>query len=289
MTYANIKLERHKVQIPNDRGGLDTVEPEPQIEAFMKPFVEALALKYPHYEFVEADSRLQWGVGGDRFYAADGFKVFCRREYLGRIRVDHWCRAGKRYWVENFRINEERTRGSGFKTKHLDKALKYVGKYFGAKTTMEQIGEVDSNARRAITTLVQNLRDDARRNWLNLEKHALDYLKEEQWDQFGEWLNKKGYYRQSHTDLPEQVDNVTSAIEIAKKVECGEIVLVHTEGAKYIVQHRGVVLTAESDELPATVRRHLGMLKLIQHREMISNVGMRVDDHTFYVCGDTNE
>ena len=49
------------------------------------------------------------------------------------------------------------------------------------------------------------------------------------------------------------------------------------------MEHKGRVEVKTSEELPDFVRRGVGMLKLVEPRHAISNVGVRVDDTTFVV------
>ena len=286
MTYANIELKRHKGV---DAAG-NTVEQDPVIFPFMKPFVEALALKYPQWKFVECDARRQWGTDRSTWYAADGFTIMDKREELGTIRIDHWCRTGTRYWVDNFRIDAQKSRGSGFKTKHLDKAVKHVSKYFGSRNTTELVEAAEEEAYQVKRGIMHNLQSEARHKWNLLDDYAADFLMKN-WESFAEYMKPiaGAGLVEAVEKYPEAYHNLTEAQKINDMIEKGTAWLVHIVNSDYIVKQGETVSILDSEKLPNIVRRNLGMLKLVQNREIISNVGIRVDESTYYVLGENNE
>lgn len=290
MTYANIKLKTHKIR---DENG-NQIDQEPKIFEFMQPLVEALALKYPQWEFVEDGARIQHGLGREVHFAADKFKIMERREELGTIAVDHWCRAGRRYWVENFRINEKRERGSGFKTKHMDKALKHVVKFFGTRNTAELAASAEERASNVKRNLLYALQSEQQRKWGCLDDHAADFLMEN-WQAFADYMKAFVDYRKPIAGngllevvekFPDAYRHHVEANKINDLIIRGKAWLVHIVNNDYIVKQGDTVSIWESDKLPNIVRRNLGMLKLVQDRELISNVGIRVDESTYYVIGE---
>lgn len=285
MTYANIKLKTHKAR---DAQG-NQIDQEPMIFDFIKPMIEQLALKYPQWEFVENGARTQWPLGGGNFQAADEFLVMEKREELGRIRVDHWCRAGKRFWVDNFRIDAQRERGSGFKTKHMTNAIKYVNKYFGAKDHSELMATAEYKALEVCRQVTGNLHSDVRLGWNRLDDLAEQFVREKHWEEFSAWVKGNTKYTTVVDEYPEQYLHYSEARKISSLINDGKAWLVHIVNSDYIVKVGDAVALWESDTLPNIVRRNLGMLKLVKDRELISNVGLRVDEATYYVVGENNE
>lgn len=286
MTYANIKLKQHVVR---QSDGTE-IKPEPMIHEFIKPFVEALALKYPQWEFVEDSHRTSWGSSDVKGYDVDGFKIMDKREELGRIAVDHYCRTGKRFFVDNFRIDAQKSRGSGFKTKHMDKAMKHVAKYFGTRNHTEILDAAEEKAHHVKRGLMHNLSSECRIYWTRLDDHAAHFMMQH-WENFAEYVKSLGNAGlvESVAKYPEAYRHHAEAQKISALIDCGEAYLVNITNSDYIVKHKGSVSILESDALPATVRRNLGMLKLVKDREIISNVGIRVSEDTFYVVGENND
>lgn len=285
MTYANIKLKTHTARAPDNT---QTAQ-EPVIFDFLKPMIEQLALKYPQWEFVENGSRTQWTSGGGNFQAADEFLVMEKREELGRIRVDHWCRAGKRFWVDNFRIDAQKARGSGFKTKHMDKAIKHVSKYFGAKDHTEIMEAASAKAFDTYRNTLNNLSSDARMVWHRLDDLAEQFVREVHWEEFAAWVKSNTQHTTVLDEYPEKRAHYAEANKINDLINSGKAWLVHIVNSDYIVKVNETIAIRESDTLPNIVRRNLGMLKLVKDRELISNVGFRVDETTYYVVGENNE
>jgi hypothetical protein len=287
MTYANIKLGMHDV---HDENGAVTGKQQSVVHETLAPLMDALALKYPHWEFVESDTRIQWNSSGGRMRAADGFKVYEKREELGSIRVDHWCRTGKRFWIDNFRIDQQKTRGSGFKTKHVDKALKHIAKYFGVKDHTEMMEEAQKEADYAKNNMIHSLSNEMRVHWRKLDDCAAEFLLT-QWGAFAEWMKEKSaafpHVAVAVEKYPEACANYDEGSYVTKMIEDGRAWLVKISNSDYIVKQGGNVAVWSSESLPAKVRRNLGMLKLVQDGQMISNVGIRVSESTYYVLGET--
>ena len=285
MTYANIKLGMHDV---HDENNQPTGKQLSVIFPLLKPLIEELALKYPNWEFVESDSRMQWETGGVRYRAADGFKVMEKREELGTIRIDHWCSTGKRFWIDNFRIDAQKSRGSGFKTKHQDKAMKYVTKYFGAKDHAELVEAAQQRANDVQGNVLRDLRREVQHKWHRLDDYAADFLMTN-WGEFTSWLTQKGSagLLEVANSYPEAYANYEEGKQINELINSGKAWLVKISNSDYIVKQGEQVSVLTSESLPTTVRRNLGMLKLVQDGQMISNVGIRVSESTYYVLGET--
>lgn len=288
MTYANIKLQSHVVYDENNQPLAE--KQQSVIFDLLVPLIETLALKYPHWEFVECDSRIQWQAGGARYRAADGFKVYEKREELGSIRVDHWCRAGKRFWIDNFRIDAQKSRGSGYKTKHLDKAMKHIAKYFGTKDHTEVLEEAEKLAESSRSHIYRNLQREVQSRWGRLDAAAADFMMQN-WGEFVAWLTPRATpaLTEALNSYPEAYSNFEEARYINDLINKGKAWLVKISNSDYIVKQGEQISVCDSDSLPAMVRRNLGLLKLVQDRQLISNVGIRINEETYYVLGDTHE
>ena len=288
MTYANIKLQTHDVLDDNHQPTGEKYQSE--IFETLVPLMDALAIKYPHWEFVEVDNRIMWDKNGGRSRAADGFKVYEKREELGHIRVDHWCRAGKRFWIDNFRIDAQKSRGSGYKTKHLDKAMKHIAKYFGTKDHTEVLEEAEKLAEHSRSAIYRELQREVQSRWGRLDAAAADFMMQN-WGEFVAWLTPRATpaLTEALNSYPEAYSNFEEARYINDLINKGKAWLVKISNSDYIVKQGEQVSVCDSDSLPAMVRRNLGLLKLVQDRQLISNVGIRINEETYYVLGDTHE
>jgi hypothetical protein len=87
-------------------------------------------------------------------------------------------------------------------------------------------------------------------------------------------LTKKGRY-----------DDARANYGVVKKIkeafDNGKSVVVAFDGTHYIVKSEEGVKTLSDETLPYEMRRKVGLLKLVQDGQMISDVGCRVDGATF--------
>jgi hypothetical protein len=125
-----------ELTLPNivGRWEKDATRREIRVERYVKPFVEALAKKYPQWRFTATQYWRQNPNEGEPYAEAHRFYVYDGRESLGVISTDYGRSQEKVYTITNERISDARKRGDTVKTKDLNKAVKTVGKMFGAKT-----------------------------------------------------------------------------------------------------------------------------------------------------------
>lgn len=77
--------------------------------------------------------------------------------------------------------------------------------------------------------------------------------------------------------------------EIRDFFDKGGATLVVLDGAQYITQTGETVQNYTDDTLPYHMRMKLGMLKLVEDKQMISDVGCRVDSTTYVVTAEKVE
>lgn len=271
MTYENIKFPTTP-QLP-DTTWIYT------IDAFMKPLVEQLALKYPQWTFngvsVAMDNQKKEAV-------VYRFKIIDRREELGAISKE-WTRNGNRYLVDNHRIDSMRERGRGMKTIHLDKAVKHVSKYFSKKNLNEKLREADKLARESLERVGQTKGWRMRELWNNhqigmeLQKylvsvfpHALTMLDPN--------------IASKLEDFPIRVNELHESLAMSEKLLSNNMHLVLLDGMDYAIQKGNEPPTIKaSEQLPEYMRKAIGLLKLVEDNQIMQDIGFRVNANTFFV------
>jgi hypothetical protein len=266
MTYANIELlERTE----------DGEVIKPRIDNFLKPLIEQLALKYPSWIFRQSGTGYTYDGGKRSDFRATGFEVLDKREVLGKIYFER-IRSGHRFVVENFRVNELRERGTGMKTIHLDKAMKQVGKYFGKKNTNEKLKEALEEAGQALHVVSRNINHKQNAAWSGVADKAKDFLLTKYWDEFTK------EYGVNPEEFPIAYTENKACDQVAQAYAKGNTWLVHIDGMDYALQKGSKNPTVKtSEELPAYIRQGIGMLKLVGDRQIVSGVGLRVNQSTF--------
>ena len=272
MTYANIELKEH------DRFG-DGIKRQSTIDPFLKDLVEQLALKYPQWTFVEAGST---AMAVNKEYLAHRFDVKDKREVLGTIDKDY-CSNGYRFRIDNHRIEGMRERGSGMKTIHLNKAIKHVDKFFGKKNMVEKITEARRKVENALSQIDNEKAWRLRGTWGSMESEARAFVVSNYQLFMDSVVNKSSIAKQLE-QLPAQVEEFNATQHLNKMLQGDNAFIVFIDGVNYSVQKgKDPLEIKQSDELPDFIRRAVGLLKLVEDNQVISDVGLRVNETTFLV------
>jgi len=211
------------------------------------------------------------------------FQVFDDREPLGIINYTHNSKREVVYCMTNERIANSRERGCEVRTKDTNKALKIIGKTFGAKTIAERVEESVASCERNINKIFQDKKStfdypyEVLASWLS--QHIMkDY------DTFFKIAVENGLDPSDVKDLPEKYEEFQVTRKINKCSDNGKGVVVTIHGNDYAVQKRGNDLTIYGTEtLPEWIKRGVGMLKLIEKHHMIANVGYKLNEQSFFV------
>jgi len=269
MTYENIKLGSKELP----EGWTRTIDP------FIKPLVEALALKYPQWTFESLYNSTNHNTKTEE---ATRFKVIDKREELG-ILGKEYCSSGYRFQVDNHRINNMRERGSGMKTIHLDKAIKHVNKYFSKKNVDEKLREAKEVAQNGLGNVASQKQWKMRELWLDdaisveLQKYLVSVFPDAL-----TMLDPKVI--KGLEDFPTRVTEKIEVDGMMKELRLGNMHLVLLDGMDYAIQKGNEPPTIKaSEQLPDYMRRAIGLLKLVEDNQVIHGVGYRANANTFMV------
>ena len=245
----------------------------------LKQAIAKLAPMYPLWQFVVPRVNM-----GDE---VSMFEVMTNGQKLGSItRMYH----GRDYVIAvgNHRISENRTRGSEYKTKDVDKAVLKVKKTFFPRNPNELLSEASKEADRFLNQQ-ENGKDRA------LEKHK--YNIREAMLSYVLGAGYEGFLTHVQTLEPRVRDRVLNDIkgekelrmevksieEIRRQFEKQIAALVVRDSGKYLVRIDDNVQIYDDNTLPESMKRNLGMLKLVDAGFFLSGVGCRVNDEVFVV------
>jgi hypothetical protein len=251
----------------------------------LKQAIAKLAPMYPLWQFVVPKVFM-----GDEVTA---FKVVANGEELGSIsRLYH----GRDYVVAvtNHRISASRARGSEYKTKDVDKAVLKVKKTFAPRNPKELLAEAYTEAGRLLNQQ-ENGKDRA------LEKHK--YNIREAMLSYVLGAGYEGFLANVQTLEPRVRDRVLKDIEgekelrmevksieeIRRQFENQIAALVVRDSGKYLVRIDDNVQIYDDNTLPESMKRNLGMLKLVDAGFFLSGVGCRVNDEVFVVSANEEQ
>jgi hypothetical protein len=246
-------------------------------------FINALLEVRPTWEFL-CLSPLR---SSDGTRNCSHFDVYNNGERLGDITVKtkYIPREAQNTWeycYDTPRLNAARERGSWTKSTKLNVAVKGVVKAFTPKSLMERIDDAST----ALRSRVGGIKLRATQNFNDLTKPISTALYEyvmDNWEVVSSALADKGV--ETPKNVVEQYQRAKAAERLFKRYHtCGGAgATILLRGNDYIVVRDSGVEIKSGEELPPIIRRHIGLLKLVDDGQMVEDVGVREDDKTFFV------
>jgi hypothetical protein len=244
----------------------------PHTQAQIYDTLDMLVSSKPNWRFVATDFVRPDSV--TRVYT--DFNIYEDDEFLGKVTITHKGRSYK-IKVSNDRINAARERGTGYYTEDPVKAQLRIRKTFFKANNDERIEKAAEIAESLLK------KENQGKAWEY--RHAKDALL----DKAGDFAakNMEAYLQAYPNLLPKKsrYDDARANYGVVKKIkeafDNGKSVVVAFDGTHYIVKSEEGVKTLSDETLPYEVRRKVGLLKLVQDGQMISDVGCRVDGATF--------
>jgi hypothetical protein len=247
------------------------------------PLVEELCKSRPQWTLKSAnEATTGYGV------SAHHFDVYENGQLLGEISVESGYRTDTGpvtyYRYDNPRLTLKRQRGMWNKTSKLDLAVKNILKAFHAKTLAETIVEVEQQVEIKLNTNTKNANADFDSGFRRMGAFITGYIMAN-WDTIAPELKARG--APVPDDLPERLTSKKEAEATERAYLDKQGFTILTRGSDYImVRGRGDERETEvksSEQLTDNIRRNLGFLKLSEGSRIIPNVGVRLNESTFFV------
>ena len=258
---------------------------EGTVDTYIEPLIEELAIKHPEWKFEQQYARRNFvGGSGEVAWTYERMKVMDKYEEIGQIGIDY-TRAGKRFWINNHRVEGMRERGSGVKTTDIKKAIRHVDKFFGRKNLNEKLAEARDKARNVIENISREKYYKHQGVWGAIQDDARKYIAEN----IQAFMAATNNHKKAE-EFPVAVQELEHANNVRNMTNSNKSYLVFIEGMNYSVslgQSLPEIMTSE--ELPAFIRMGVGMLKLVEDGVLITNIGFRVDESTFVVLPPSEE
>jgi hypothetical protein len=248
----------------------------------LKQVIVKLAPMYPLWQFVVSNVTM-----GDE---AHTFKVMANGQELGSIsRMYH----GSNYVIAitNHRISENRTRGSEYKTKDVDKAVLKVKKTFFPRNPSERLSEAATETDRFLNGQENGKQRALNKHEYSINEAMMEYVKGAGYAAFLTYVNdmeprlRDGVLAHIQGEKELQME-VKSIEEIRRQFESQIAALIVRDSGKYLVRIDDNVQIYDDNTLPESMRGKLGMLKLVDAGFFLSDVGCRVNDEVFVVTVD---
>lgn len=241
------------------------------------PFIDALAVKYPQWEFVTDGVR--YTGKENEIVKSIRFKVYNDanpREQVGEIKGDYkYNNDGNRvpsYIVYNQRLAHDRERGHYLETTKLPVAMKAVHKYFNPPPVTALLEQVMTRGVGQFNHLVAHKERLARNTEYSLQASKEEFIKAN-WDKYLDsladtLLNVAHKYK-------EEFDEYLRLFNIQRNNYALAVVI---QNDKYVVSCNDKITTYDVNTIPIDLRAQLGLLKLIEEGEVLEDVGVRTKD-----------
>ena len=253
------------------------VEAHPMLE----PVIAKLAVLYPLWRFRGS------GTANNHSIVLTHFTVTCDGEKLGAIERRY---EGREYQicVTNDRIKARLERSNYYKTMIPDKAVAKVKKMFGPNDTQETA----KLARNKAASVAQDAEWSKSREMGEadeiVQRAAKKYVMGVGFETFMAYV-KDHYPAQEHdllvtksevaTKAREELETIRGVKSVISTQRTGAVVT--RRGGTYVVEQKDKVEICDDNTLPEWIRSRIGMLKLIEPKQFVSDLGMRADENVF--------
>jgi len=258
------------------------------VYAMLDPVVSRLASLNPLWTFVINSSGL--GTGSNR--VASGFSVKLDGEELGTIGLSYMGQRGKVIAICNDRIGKGRQRSDSYRTVDADKAILMAKKMFGKMNPNERIQKAKDAAERVVSRASWNKERERTQHQSLVKNEMLAWAETKGFDMFMKYIKIEAIPSLKHkvTTSMEKVvllDTEMQTIErVQKDFSDNKTALVVKDSGKYLVKIGDKVDLYDDNTLPLDMRMKMGMLKLVEDEQYLTDVGCKVSSEIFVLLVD---
>lgn len=254
----------------------------------INPVIHRLATLNPLWTFACVNTRNS--TGSTRI--ATGFSVRLDGEELGQIGISHTYNRGYLISVSNDRIGKNRQRSDAYRTQDADKAVLMAKKMFGKMNPTERIAKAHEAAERVVTRATWNKERERNASTGIMQAAMMEWVSNVAFHTFMEYINKDAPPTIKHkvTTAYEKTKLLNTEMKTIERVQedfsNSKTALVVKDAGKYLVKIGDDVQLYDDNSLPLDMRMKMGMLKLVQDEEYLSDVGCRVTSEIFVMLVD---
>ena len=242
-----------------------------------KDVVYSIFERNPTYTVMVTDSR--GGHMPDERFVIRAMVVYSKGEKLGHI-SDSYKRGNYGVDISSSYVPN----GSTF-TSDSKRAATLAKKYLLPKTRADKIKEAAVKAGGVISNVAHNHNSALQQTIRNLRELAYNYVMGEGRTGFEQNLARTQNLQMLEKH-GEQQDRVNTIEHIKSLYGTDKTALVILDAGQYVVKIGEYVNLYNDSTFPHTMRGKLGMLKLVENGQMISDVGCKVNAETFVLVVD---
>lgn len=254
----------------------------------LDPVVNRLASLNPLWTFVINNSGL--GTGSNR--VASGFSVKLDGEELGTIGLSYMGQRGKVIAITNDRIGRGRQRSDSYRTVDADKAILMAKKMFSKMNPNERISKAKDAAERVVTRASWSKERERTSSQGILKAEMLAWVENRGYQMFMEFIEREAIpsTKRKVLEAEDKVQKLDTEMKTIEKVQedfsNNKTALVVKDSGKYLVKIGDKVDLYDDNTLPLDMRMKMGMLKLVQDEEYLTDIGCKVTNEIFVLLVD---
>ena len=254
----------------------------------LDPVINRLASLNPLWTFVIVNSGMS--MGNSR--TACGFRVKLDGEELGEIGLSYMGQRGRVISITNDRIGKGRQRTDSYRTVDADKAILTAKKMFGKMNPNERIQKAKDAAERVVTRASWNKERDRTAQVNTVRAELMLWAEGKGHPLFMDYINNEAHPQIKHkvataTEKAELLDIEMKTIDkVQKDFSANKTALVVKDLGKYLVKIGDKVDLYDDNTLPLDMRMKMGMLKLVEDEQYLTDVGCKVSSEIFVLLVD---
>jgi hypothetical protein len=254
----------------------------------LDPVVSRLASLNPLWTFVINNSGMH--MGNNR--TACGFSVKLDGEELGTIGLSYMGQRGKVIAICNDRIGKGRQRSDSYRTQDADKAILMAKKMFGKMNPNERIQKAKDAAERVVSRASWNKERERNNHQGTIQTAMMSWAKTKGYAMFLEYVEKEAtpLDKRNINNSLEKVELLDTEMKTIEKVQedfsNNKTALVVKDTGKYLVRIGDKVDLYDDNTLPLDMRMKMGMLKLVEDEQYLTDVGCKVSSEIFVLLVD---
>ena len=254
------------------------------VDKLVDPVVQRLAVLNPLWRFVGESVTYDNSTEPQSLKITE-FQVMEAGEVLGTISKEY---HGRNYVIQisNERISKDRTRRGGYRTVDADKAILKAKKMFFKLKPNERVEKAMKDASGVIQQQARRKEREKYAAENTVREAAIKYIMGTGFHLFLEHTKTMAEEERSKIEIAmrEQVrlnDEMMTIEKIKSQFTDGKTALVIKDGGKYLVKIGDKIDLFDDNTLPDDMRGKLGMLKLVEAEQFISDTGCRINDEVF--------
>jgi len=258
------------------------------VYGMLDPVVSRLASLNPLWTFVIVNSAHDSGINR----VASGFIVKLDGEELGAIGMSYMGQKGRVIAITNDRIGKGRQRSDSYRTSDADKAVLMAKKMFGKMNPNERINKAKDAAERVVTRASWNKERERTNSQSKVQSELLLWALGKGNAMFLEYIDKEATpsVKQNVLTNMEKVNALDIEMKTIERVQKdfgdSKTALVVKDLGNYLVKIGDKVDLYEDNTLPQDICMKMGMLKLVQDEEYLTDIGCRVTSEIFVLLMD---